>query len=85
MCPQECFAYHKRSFRHVLCYKKDWATLLHFYYHYRYLLVTNYLVIKLLITYNFSACRHYLPENHLSFPSAPRWVISRALGDFRQL
>ena len=25
-------------------------------------------------TYNFSTCRHYLTENHLSFPSAPRWV-----------
>ena len=25
-------------------------------------------------TYNFSTCRHYLAENHLSFPSAPRWV-----------
>ena len=22
----------------------------------------------------FSACRNYLSENHLSFPSAPRWV-----------
>ena len=38
------------------------------------LLVTNYLAIKLLVTYNFSACREYLAENHLSFPSAPRWV-----------
>ena len=25
-------------------------------------------------TYNFSTCRHYLTENYLSFPSAPRWV-----------
>jgi hypothetical protein len=30
MCPQERFAYYKRMFRLVLCYKKDWATLLHF-------------------------------------------------------
>ena len=29
--------------------QKDWATLLHFFYHYRYLLVTNYLAIKLLL------------------------------------
>src|SRR3954469_20437655 len=26
------------------------------------------------VTYNFSTCRHYLAENHLSFPSAPRWI-----------
>ena len=37
-------------------------------------LVTNYLAIKLLVTDNFSACRKYLAENRLSFPSAPRWV-----------
>ena len=54
--------------------QKDWATLLHFCYHYHYLLVTNYLAIKLLVTYNFSACKEYLAENYLSFPSAPRWV-----------
>ena len=44
-----------------------------FFYYYRYLLVTNYLAIKLLVTYNFSACREYLVENHLLFPAAPRW------------
>src|SRR3989337_4170896 len=54
--------------------QNDWATLLHFCYRYRYLLVTNYLAIKLLVTYNFSTCREYLAENYLSFPSAPRWV-----------
>ena len=27
-----------------------------------------------LVTYNFSACRHFLAENRLSFSSAPRWV-----------
>ena len=43
-------------------------------YRYRYLLVTNYLAIKLLVTYNFSPCRHYVAENHLSFPFAPRWA-----------
>jgi hypothetical protein len=37
-------------------------------------LVTNYLAIKLLVTDNFSACRKYLANNRLSFPSAPRWV-----------
>ena len=37
-------------------------------------LVTNYLAIKLLVTDNFSACRKYLAENRLPFPSAPHWV-----------
>ena len=37
-------------------------------------LVTNYLAIKLLVTDNFSACKKYLAENCLSFPSAPHWV-----------
>ena len=74
MCPRERFSYYTSSFRLVLCYKKDWATLLHLVYHYRYLLVTNYLAIKLSVTYNFSACRNYLAENRLSFPSAHRWV-----------
>ena len=54
--------------------QKDWDTLLHFIYRYRHLLVTNYLAIKLLVTDYFSACRKYLAENHLSFPSAPHWV-----------
>src|SRR6266536_2885954 len=65
------------TLKNVLAYplpQEDWATLLHFFYHYHYLLVTNYLVIKLLVTYNFSACTEYLVENYLSFSSAPRWV-----------
>ena len=74
MCPQEHFAYYKRPFQHVLCYKKDWATLPHFIYRYCYLSITNYLAIRLPVTDNFSACRNYLGENHLSFPSAPRCV-----------
>jgi hypothetical protein len=45
------------------------------YFYYCYLLlVTNYLAIKLCVTDNFSACRHYLAVNRLSFPSAPHWV-----------
>ena len=51
---------------------KDWATLLYFIYCYRYLLVTNYLAIKLPVTDNFSACRNYFAENRLSFYFAPR-------------
>src|SRR3989337_1500050 len=74
MCPRECFAYYTSSFRLVLCYKKDWATLLHFCYTCYFLFVMNYLAIKLLVTATFSACRKYLTENRLSFSSAPRWV-----------
>ena len=74
MCPRERFSLYKSLSRLVLCYKKDWATLLHFIYFCYLLLVTNYLITKLSITYNFSACREYLAENRLSFPSASRWV-----------
>ena len=74
MCPQECFALYKSLSRLVLCYKKDWATLLHLVYFCYLLPVTNYLIIKLSVTDNFSACREYLAENYLSFPSAPPWV-----------
>ena len=74
MCPRERFSHYKKLSRLVLCYKKDCATLLHFIYFHCLLPVTNYLITKLLVTYNISACREYLAENHLSFPSAPRWV-----------
>ena len=74
MCPREHFALYKSSFRLVLCYKKDWATLLHLVYFYYLLPVTTYLITKLFVTDKFSACREYLAENRLSFPSAPRWV-----------
>ena len=36
--------------------------------------VMNYLITKLSVTDNFSACREYLAENRLSFPAAPCWV-----------
>ena len=74
MCPRERFALYKSSSRLVLCYKKDWATLLHLSYFCYLLPVTNYLITQLSVTDNFSACREYLTENRLSFPSAPRWV-----------
>ena len=74
MCPRECFALYKSLPRLVLCYKRDWATLLHLVYLYYLLPVTIFLIPKLSVTDNFSACREYLTENHLSFPSAPRWV-----------
>ena len=60
MCPQERFALHKSSSRLVLCYKKDWATLLHLIYFCYLLPVMNYLITKLSVIDNFSACREYL-------------------------
>ena len=74
MCPRECFPLYKSLPRLVLCYKKDWATLLHLVYFCCLLPITNYLITKLYVTDNFRACREYLTENRLSFPSAPRWV-----------
>ena len=74
MCPQERFSHYKKLSRLILCYKKEWATLLLLIYFYCLLLVTIYLITKLSITYNFSACGENLIENCLSFPSAPRWV-----------
>ena len=74
MCHWERFALYKSLSRLVLSYKKDWATLPHLVYFCYLLPVTNYLITKLSITNNFSACREYLTENRLSFPSAPRWV-----------
>ena len=74
MCPRERFPLYTSLSRLVLCYKKDWATLLHFIYFHFLLPVTNYLITKLSVTYNFSASREYLAENRLSFPSTPRWV-----------
>src|SRR3954466_6918450 len=43
MCPRERFSLYKSLFRLVLCYKKDWATLMHFIYFCYLLLVTIYL------------------------------------------
>ena len=67
MCPQERFPLYKSLSRLVLCYKKDWATLLHYIYVIYLLLVTIYLITKLSITYYFSACRENLTENRLHF------------------
>ena len=74
MCPRELFALYKSLSRLTLCYKKDWATFLHRSYLCYLLPVMNYLITKLSVTDNFSACRKYLAENRLSFPCAPRWV-----------
>ena len=72
MCPRVRFSHYKNLSRLVLCYKKDWATLLHFIYFCYLLLVTIYLITKLSVITYFSTCREYLAENRLSFPSAPR-------------
>jgi len=72
MCPWECFDLYKSSSRLILCYKMDWATLLHLSYFCYLLPVMNYLITKLSVTNNFSACREYLVENRLSFLSTPR-------------
>ena len=74
MCPRERFSHYKKLSRLVLCYKKDWATLLHLVYFWYLLPVMNYLIIQLSVIDNFNACREYLAENRLSFPSAPRCV-----------
>ena len=74
MCPQERFSLYKSLFRLVLCYKKDWDTLLHFIYFCYLLLITNYPITKLYVTICFSTCRENLAGNRLSFPSAPHWV-----------
>ena len=74
MCPRERVPLYKSLFRLVLCYEKEWATLLHLSYFCNLLPVTNYLIIQLSVIDNFSACREYLAENRLSFPSTPRWV-----------
>ena len=74
MCPRERFPLYKSLSRLVLCYEKDWATLLHLVYFCYLLPATNYLITKLSVTDNFSVCREYLTENYLSFPSAPYWV-----------
>ena len=49
MCPRERFPLYKSLSRLVLCYKKDWATLLHFIYFCYLFLVTIYLIINYLL------------------------------------
>ena len=73
ICPREHFPLYKSLSRLVLCYKKDWATLLHFIYFCYLLLVTIYPITKLLLPL-ISVLAENLTENRLSFPSAPRWV-----------
>ena len=67
MCPREHFALYKSSSRIVLCYKKDWATLLHFIYFCYLLLVTNYLITKLSVTYYSVLAENTLPKTAYHF------------------
>ena len=85
MCPWERFALYKSSSRLVLCYKNYSAILLHLVYFYYLLPVMTYPITKLSVTDNFSACTEYLVENHLLFPSAPRWVRHSYLSKRLQL
>ena len=85
MCPRERFSHYNNLSRLVLCYRKDWATLLHLSYLCYLLPVTNYLITQLSVSDIFSTCRQYLTENRLSFPSAPRWVRHSYLSKGLQL
>ena len=67
MCPQERFALYKSSSRLILCYKKDWAIMLHFIYTCYLLLVTNYLVTKLSVTDNFMLAENTLLKTAYHF------------------
>ena len=84
MCPRERFALCKSLFRLVLFYKKDWATLPRLSYFCYFLPVMNYLITKPSATDNFNACREYLTENRLLFPSTPRWVLHSYLSKVLQ-
>ena len=67
MYPREHFALYKSFSSLVLCYKKDWATLLHFTYFCYVLLVTNYPTTKLSVTTYFSTCRNTLLKTAYHF------------------
>ena len=49
MCPRELLSHYKELSSLIICYKKDWATLLHFIYFIYLLLVTIYLITKLIL------------------------------------
>ena len=74
MYPQEHFAYHKKPFWPVLCLKRIGLPCCTFVTTIVTCLLQIILLSNYYVTYNFSTCRYYLVENHLSFPSTPRWV-----------
>ena len=85
VCPRERFSSYKTLSRLVPCYKRDWATLLHRCYFCYLLLATNHLTTHSLVTDNFSACRYFLAESHLSDHSAAPWVRHSYLSKGLQL
>ena len=60
MCPRERFPVYKSLSKLVLCYKKDLAFFLHLIYFHYLLPVINYLITKLSVTDNSSACNTLL-------------------------
>ena len=74
MYPQERFPYYKRPFWPVLCLKRIGLPCCTFVSTVFTCLLQIILLSNYSATYNFNTCRQYLAENHLSFPSAPRWV-----------
>ena len=67
MCPRERFSHYKNLSRLVLCYKKDWATFLHFIYFCYLLLVTNCPITKLSVTTYFSIAENTLLKTTYHF------------------
>ena len=67
MCPRERFSLYKNLSSLILCYKKDWATLVHFIYFCYLLLITNYLITKLYVTYNFMLAENTLLKTAYHF------------------
>ena len=58
MCPQERFSLYKSLSRLVLCYKKDWATLLHLVY------LLLLLVSRYNLSYHKTICYHLFQYLH---------------------
>ena len=75
MCPQERFPLYKSLSSLVICYKKDWAILLHLIYFYYLLPVTNHLITKLSVTDNFSAYRRNWRGNHEGIEDFADWNL----------
>src|SRR4051812_10214827 len=67
MCPRESFSLYKSLSRLVLCYKRDWATLMHFIYFCYLLLVTNYPITKLSVITYFSTSQNTLLKTAYHF------------------
>src|SRR6266536_2483562 len=71
---KERFAYYKRPFWLVLCLKRIGLPCCTFVTTIITCLLQIIWLSNYFVTYSFSTYKNYLAENHLSFPSAPRWV-----------